>query len=168
MTDDTAQQPGQQHAPPADAPIAFLHEIVATSVSTDQEHAMVQFRNPEGAAYVLVMPVAKLASLQHLCATMRQKLRRKDLPLDQVVMQEPRGFMVGHSDQRRGVVAITFDQGLPTEAVYVLPDNGGLHLSRELERNIFSRMTPQQRHDWTRQQHPLLMPTQPKLIVPGA
>jgi hypothetical protein len=151
----------------ANAPTAVVSEIAASAISTDQEHAMIQFLDPQGKAFLLVMPVAKLASVQHLCATMRRKLKRKDLPVDQVVMQEPKTFMVGHSDQRRGVVAITFDTQLASEAVYVLPDEGALHMSRELERNVFSRMTPAERHAWTRKQHPLLMPNERKLIVPG-
>lgn len=155
------------HQPPEGTPTAHLEEIVATAISTDQEHAMIQFKDASGALFILTMPVAKIISLQHLCATMRKKITRKDLPLDQVVMQEPKTFMVGHSDQRRGVVAITFDTQLPTEAVYILPDEGALHMSRELERNVFSRMTPAERTAWSQKQHPLLLPTRPKIITPG-
>ena len=164
--EDDVQQSAQHAAPPENAPTAMVSEIAASAISTDQEHAMIQFLDPQGKIFVLVLPVAKLASVQHLCANMRKKVLRKDLPLDQVVMQEPKTFMVGHSDQKRGVVAITFDTQLPSEAVFVLPDEGALHMSRELERNVFSRMTPAERHAWTQKQHPLLLPNQRKIIRP--
>lgn len=169
MSNDEAVVNQQPHpnTPPPGTPTAHLDEIVASAVSTDQEHAMIQFKDVTGALFILTMPVAKLASIQHLCATMRRKITRKDLPVDQVVMQEPKTFMIGHSDQRRGVVAITFDAQQATESVFVLPDEGALHMSRELERNVFSRMTPDQRRAWSAKQHPLLLPNQPKLIIPG-
>src|ERR1043166_2500659 len=121
-----AQAPASVVSPEGEVlPHAQLDQIVATGISTDQTMASIRFKDPHGKEVVLSMAVEKLVSLQHLCAQMRQRLTRKGLPGDQVVMQFPRSWTVGSSDQQRNIVAVTFDEKLPSEAMYVLTDEAG-------------------------------------------
>lgn len=153
-------------ASPTETPTSHLEQVVATAFSTDNSQAMVRYKDAVGKDHVLVMAVEKLATLQHLMSQMRSRLKRRDLPVDQIVMQFPKQFMVGHSDQHRGVCAVTFDQQMPSEAVYVLTDEAALHLAEGLQQNVYSRMTPAERHAHARKKNPLLLPLGERIIRP--
>jgi hypothetical protein len=165
MTTENGAQQGAPHVAPAgEVRRAFLAQVVSTAFSTDSTQALIHFKDQDGASFVLTMTVDKLATIQHLASQMRQRLKRRDMPLDNVVMQFPQTFEVAHSDQTRGVCAVTFDKEMPSEAVYVLTDEAALHLSRALEQNVLSRMSPAERHAHAVKQHPLLLPNVPKII----
>lgn len=152
---------------PQQCPTAHLAKITQSAFSTDGEQAAIQFENDDGEPFILTMPVDRLHALSTICRDMLNRQERRDLSISEVAVKYPDRFSVGHNDMRRGVVYLTFDEQLVTEAVYCMPNPVGLDLARELQSNIEARMSTAERHDYARRNHPLMKAIPGKIILPG-
>jgi len=149
-------------------PHAHLAQIDSTGFSQDGAMFAVRFRDRDGNPFALHMDVERMRTLMHALAQGMDRNARGELPADRVSMRFPRSFSIGYSEQMRGRVAVTFDEKTVDEMIFVLPTDGALNMAAELERLGLSQMTPEERHAWARKKNPLLMPLQPKLIIPGS
>jgi len=123
-------------------PVVHVITAVSTSVSTDKKTAMLHFRDEDGEDFALTFPVEGISAVR----TMLNNLAKHDgINRGMVLPQRPQNFAVGHSDDLRGHVCITFDQDLPLETLVLFSDEIGMKLAQSIENDVLSRMTPAER-----------------------
>lgn len=145
-------------------PAAHITEFLSHSVSTDGSTAMLVFRIADGSKFAITVPTVALGRMLTLVQKTRDAAQRQNLG---VGMQRPQTFAVGHSDQMRGMVAITFDEKTADEATFILADQSGLDLAGAIERNVFMRMPMEDRRRHLTRRSPIIPPRGGKLILPG-
>lgn len=114
---------------------------VATSISTDGTTAMLSFKDQDGEAFGLTLPVAGLAMLRQMCTELIDSARKRDVGAGNVAPKFPKSFSVGNSPMMRGKVALMFDPETPDEAVYALTDQAALQMATAIRMDLQSRLT---------------------------
>lgn len=155
--------------PPGSIPGVHITDVVSIKIGDDGTTAMVVFRITEngGIDFAMTLPVAGLGTLLKFVADLRNMATARNLDPGMVLAHQPKTFSVGNTPMQRGVVFIILDEKTPDEVSIRLLDGDALQLAQMVERDVLSRMTPAERAAAMRAQKPLLLPNQPKLIIPG-
>lgn len=163
------QMTDQPVIPEGMMPGVNVQHVIETRTSPDGQTAMVVFQIAEngGTKFAMTLPVAALGTFQTMVGDLIRRAAAQNRDTGMVALRKPRSFAIGSSASNRGFVYVTFDQETPHEETYVMADVDGRNLAAEIERNVLSRMTPQERHQAIRKAKPILLPgLGGKLIIP--
>lgn len=136
-----------------------------TTILPDNTAAALKFFDQSGEPFVLSFPMpGGLTVLQAMVFDLMTEARNRAAGLGNIMPRKPQQFGVGHDDAWRNCVMLSFDQGLPTEVVYALPDQAGLEVADALRNDIMGRKTPAER---AKIMSSVAIPGGGKLIIPG-
>jgi hypothetical protein len=147
-------------------PAANVKECVARSISKDGATAMMVFKIEDGTQFALTVPVASLGKFRSMVNDVCDDAQKSQLGTGMVQMKRPHSIEIGSSDQIRGHIAITFDRDMPEETIFLMQDAMGLDVSDAMQKNIFGRMTPEDRRARMARSGQILAPKK-TLIIPG-
>lgn len=147
-------------------PAANVVECIARSISKDGTKAMMVFKIEDGTQFALTLPVGALAIFRSMVNDVCDDADKAKLGTGMVQMKRPHTIEIGSSDQIRGHIAITFNRDMPEETIFLMTDAMGLDVSDAMQKNIFGRMTPEDRRARMARSGQMLMPKK-TLIIPG-
>jgi len=143
-----------------EVPCLQLVKGVSQSLSTDGSSAMLMFQSENGPVAITV-PVDQLRAFRAMFNDVIDKATAVHAEPGNISFKRPKGFSVGHSDQMRGFVAVTFDPNSAEESLFILADHDGLKLAEAIRNDVLGRMTAAQRAKVQ------IAMFQKKLIIPG-
>lgn len=135
------------------------------ALSTDGNAAMFVLATKDAEGHdgklALTMPAALVKFFRSTVHEVQQQVEKAGVADGSLLLNFPQQYAVGSSEQFRGAVMIVFDQGTPTERVFVLPNPTGLALAEAIRKDIMPRLTPQERDEAR------LLAKKHNLILPG-
>ena len=149
---------------------AHIQQCLSYSISAEGV-AMMVFRiatqNPtDDSRFAITLPVAGLKAFRTLISDMIAVGEKRGMSTGMATIHEPRSVNVGHIDAMRNRAILSFNTDADDEAVFALPNDVGLSVAEALQKDIFARMTDEERRAHIVKQSRLLGPSRPKLILP--
>lgn len=123
---------------------AHAVQILQWALSTDGKNAMFVFEIAEepGKKFAVTMPTALLGPTQSAVNQARTAAVKRDLPSGHTVFMYPKTYQVGSSPDIRGHIALSLDDGMPTEAIYMIPDVNAYEIAKAMQADILGRASP--------------------------
>lgn len=152
---------------PADDKIES-ERIRGFSVSPDGKQVRMELATKEdGGKVYLTMPVSNVPEFHRALGDLMMGMRERGLlPPVGPSAQGAGSWMVGNSNNPdlKGFTALVFDQRKPNERTYMLGDVDALAIADAIERNIYKKLTPDEKIVMDRARRKVQAP---KIIMPG-
>jgi hypothetical protein len=149
---------------PAIDPIdpATCHELavgVSHGISTDGTQALFVFEDTDGKRVMFRIDVGKVKRIGSMIHDVVLALENRGADPGNVLLKSPtRPPLIGHSDQFRGHVVFGLEVGTEAETVFLFRDDLALQIAKNIEHEVVSRTSPQQRALMTSGMRRIILP----------